>query len=184
MSKTKIVVLAIAAGVFLSGIFLFGFSPDFRAVAQRMIRTNTQIENNWHYSAITRIYVNNPPPDRLDKFVGNVEITYFFHTYDRVTTRDSFVKTECIQHELYYAEFLGEGNFKNSPQAQAAASSRAADLALAKAMYKLGSQGWEISGRNFGNFYFETLNQNSEYKNALYFRRLAGTRESILENNR
>ena len=184
MSKTKIIVLAIAASVLLSGIFLFGFSPDFQAIAQRVIRTNTQIENNWQYAAITRIYVNNPPPDRLDKFVGNVQITYFYYSNDRVTTRESFVKTECIAHELYYAEFLQESNFKNSPQAQETASSRAADLALAKAMYKLGSQGWEISGRNFGNFDFETLNQNSEFKNALYFRRLAATRESILDNNR
>lgn len=184
MSKTKIIVLAIAAGVFLSGIFLFGFSSDFQAVAQRMIRTGKQIENNWQYSAITRIYVNNPPPDRLDKFVGNVEITYFYYSNDRVTTRESFVKTECIAHELYYAEFLQESSFKNSPQAQTAASARAADLALAKAMHKLGAQGWEVSGRNFGNFDFETLNQNSEYKNALYFKRLAGTRESIFENNR
>lgn len=183
MTKKKIIVLS-AAGVFLVSIFLLGFSSDFRAFAQRIISTQTQIENHWQYSAITAVYVHNPPADRLDKFVGNVDITYFTYSYDRVTTRESFVKTECITHELYYAEFLGEFGLKNSPQTQAAASARAADLALAKAMHKLGAQGWEISGRNFAEFNFEALNQNTQYKNATYFKRLAGKRESINQNIR
>lgn len=165
-------------------ISLLGFSSDFRAIAQRIIRTHTQIENYWQYSAITAIYVQNPPADRLDKFVGNVEITYFNYTYDRVTTRESFVKTECVTHEVYYAEFLGEFGLRNTPQSQAAASARAADLALAKAMHKLGSQGWEISGRNFADFNFEALNQNTQYKNATYFKRLTGTKEAIDQNIR
>jgi hypothetical protein len=184
MTKKKIIVFA-AVGAFLSGAVLFGINSDFSAIAQRIIRSTKQIENNWQYAAITRIYVNNPPANQPDKFIGNVEITYFSYNYDRVTTKQTFVKTECISNELNYAEFLSEfGYTKDTPQSQAAASARASDLALAKAMFTLGGRGWEITGRNFANFDFEALNPNTQYKHALYFRKLTGTKEAVDENYR
>jgi hypothetical protein len=91
------------------------------------------------------------------------------------------VKSECITHELNYAEFLQEEGLKNNIQSQAWASRRAADLALAKAMTRLGAGGWEMTGRSFANFNFETMDENAEYKNSLYFRRHAAQRQANLQ---
>lgn len=177
MFKSKLFVLLLAALSFLAGICLFSFSPGIQTFAQRIIRSNTQFENNWQYSAITRISVVNPPQDRLDKFVGNVQINYFVYTYDRMVAKESYIKTECVTHELNYAEFLQENNLRINAQSQQLASSKAADLALAKAITKLGATGWEMIGRSFANVNFETLDGNAEYKNSLYFRRLAAQRQ-------
>jgi len=177
VSKNKLLVLALVALSFLGGISLVTFSPGVQTFAQRIIKISTQFENNWQYCVITRVRTENPPQDRLDKFTGSVFISYFVYSYDRVTVKESFVKTECITHELSYAEFLQETGLKNNTQAQQLASSRAADLALAKAMTRLGSTGWEMVGRNFANVNFETLDGNSEYKNSLYFRRHLAQRQ-------
>ncbi len=178
MLKNKFVVLPLVAAGFLAGILLTSFSPSVETFAQRIIKSVTQYENVWQYCAITRINVVNPPPDRLVNYVGNVEITYFIYTYDRMISKESYIKTECVTHEMNYTEFLQERNLKNNAQAQALASQRAADLALAKAMTKLGSGGWEMTGRTFANFNFETSEGNSEYKNSLYFRRHAAQRQT------
>jgi hypothetical protein len=177
MWKNKFFVLSIAASSFLAGILLISFSPSVETFAQRIIKSSTQFENNWQYCVITRVKVDNPPQDRLDKFTGNIYINYFYYTYDRTTVKESYVKTECVTHELNYPEFLQDNGLKNSPQAQLIASSRAADLALAKAMTRLGSSGWEMIGRSFANVNFETLDGNADYKHSLYFRRLINQRQ-------
>lgn len=177
MSKNKLFVLLIVALSFGGGIFLISFSPGVYTFAQRIVKSATQFENNWQYCVITTVKTENPPPDRLDKFVGNVYINYFVYSYDRVTVKESYIRTECITHELSYAEFLQESGLRNNPQAQSLASERAADLALAKAMTKLGSAGWEMVGRNFANVNFQTMSGNSEYKNSLFFRRHLAQRQ-------
>lgn len=178
MLKNKLVVTLLIAAGFLAGVLLVSFSPSIETFAQRIIKSTTQYDNVWNYCAVTRIHVVNPPPDRLDKFIGNIEITYFVYTYDRMIVKESYTKTECVTHEMNYAEFLQERNLRNNQQAQTLASQRAADLALAKAMTKLGSGGWELTGRAFANFNFETLEGNSEYKNSLFFRRHAAQRQT------
>ena len=183
MLKNKLSVSLLVAAGFLAGILLISFSPSVETFAQRIIKSVTQFENNWQYCAITRINVINPPPDRLVNFVGNVEITYFIYTYDRMTVKESYTRTEGVTHEMNYAEFLQERNLKNNAQAQTLASQRAADLALAKAMVKLGGGGWEMTGRTFANFNFEGTvgnfaDGNSEYKNSLYFRRLTAQKQT------
>jgi hypothetical protein len=178
MFKNKLFVLLLIGISFLAGIFLFSFSPNIQTIAQRLTRTTTQFENNWEYCVITRIHVSNPPPDQMITFTGNVTINYFSYSYDSITTKKSYVKSECISNELNYAEFLQEKGLKNTPQAQQLASSKAADLALAKAMYVLGTRGWEVIGRNFVNFNFETMDGNSEYKHSIYLRKFASQRQA------
>lgn len=177
MSKSKLAILLIVVLSFFGGVLLVSFSPGVETFAQRVLRNSTQFENNWQYCVITRIRTENPPQDRLDKFTGSVFINYFVYSYDRIALKESYVQTECIKHELSYAEFLQENNLKNNLQAQQMASSRAADLALAKAMNKLGTTGWEMVGRSFANVSFETLDGNSEYKNSLYFRKHLAQRQ-------
>lgn len=178
MLKNKLFVLSLVAASFLAGILLISFSPSIETFAQRIIKSTTQYENVWQYCAITRISVDNPPPNNLVKFVGNVQVDYFIYSYDRMIVKESYVQNERIKHELNYAEFLQEKGLKNNVQAQALASQRAADLALAKAMVKLGSGGWEMTGRSFANFNFEALEGNTEYKNSLYFRRHIAQRQT------
>jgi len=178
MLKNKFVVLSLVTGGFLAGILFIGFSPNIETFAQRVIRSVTNFENNWQYCTITRIAVENPPPNAPVTFTGNVQISYFFYTYDRAVSKESYVKEECVKHELNYAEFLQENGLKNNQQSQVLASQKAADLALAKAMWKLGSGGWEMTGRSFANFNFETLDANSPYKNSLYFRKHIAQRQT------
>lgn len=178
MFKNKFVVLSLVALSFLAGILLFSFSPNIETFAQRVLRSNTLYENNWQYCAITRINVVNPPPDRLDEFVGAVTIDYFEYSKDRVTLKESYVRSECLFEKLNYAEFLQDNSLKHSPRAQQLASSKTADLALARAMTKLGGSGWEMVGRNFANVNFETLDGNANYKNALYFRKLVSQKQT------
>lgn len=177
MFKNKLLVLSLIILSLLAGIFLFSFSSSVETFAQRIIRSTTQFETNWQYCAITRINVINPPPDRLDIFIGSVQIDYFAYTFNKITVKESYIKNECITYELNYAEFLQETGLKPSQQAQQLASSRAADLALAKAMHKLGSGGWEMIGRSFANVNFETMDGNSEYKTSMYFKKLAAQRQ-------
>ncbi len=177
MLKNKFVVLSLIAAGFFAGI-LINFSPSIETFAQRVIKSTTQFENNWQYAAITRISVENPPPNNLVTFTGAVEINYFFFTYNQIIAKESYVKSERVKHELNYAEFLQERNLRNNQQSQVLASQRAADLALAKAMTKLGSSGWEMTGRSFANFNFETLDASSEYKNSVYFRKHFAQRQT------
>jgi len=179
MLKNKLLVLSLVTASFLAGILCIRFSPSIETFAQRVFKNTVQYENYWKYCAITHINVENPPPNYPDKFVGSVTIDYFARTFNKTTVKDDFVQNECIKHELNYAEFLQETGLKNNAQSQALASRKAADLALAKAMDKLGSGGWEMTGRSFANFNFETLDGgNTEYKQALYFRKHFAQRQT------
>ena len=170
-------VLSLVALSFLAGILLISFSPNIEIFAQRVLRSNTQYENNWQYCAITRINVVNPPPDRLDEFVGQVTVDYFDYSKDRVTLKESYVRSQCFTEKMNYAEFLQDNGLKHNQQSQQIASSKAADLALARAMTRLGESGWEMVGRNFANVNFETINGNANYKNALYFKKLTSQKQ-------
>lgn len=178
MLKNKLLVLSLVAVSFLAGVLLFNFSSSIETFAQRIIKSTIQYENYWKYCAITRVTVENPPPNFPDKFVGVVYIDYFAYSFDKTTVKDNFVENECIKHELNYAEFLQENGLRNNPQSAALANRRAADLALAKAMSKLGSNGWEMTGRSFAEFNFETLEGNSDYKQSVFFRKHFAQRQT------
>lgn len=171
MFKNKYFVIGLIIVSFLSGIFLFNFSKGVKTIAQNFTRQNIQYSNNWSYCAITGLYVSNFDKNTSNLIGANVEIVYFEESYDRVTTTKYYRKKDIVNHQIYYSDFLQENGLKDNANSVEMAKQHVSDIVFAKALNFLGNTGWEIVGKSFEVFNFDTLNQNSEYKNSVLFKK-------------
>ena len=166
--KQRIVSIRIAALVAVTcGLLLLGVSLPRQAAAQRTTRSKI---TRWEYCAIVDAHPEDPMGINLakEKYTGVATICYF---------RSSGCRREEVTFSLSYADSLklksGADSLKdpNSKVAAAlranAASTRATESALSKAITKLGDDGWEMVGETRIDFWSGTEVNNR----AIYFKR-------------
>lgn len=153
--------------VLVTGGFLFGVLFSDRMETQKAAAARSA---KWQYCAISQLSAPQAQPDRFDRFIGTVEISYF-QQYKSKNDIEKFILKETITSELSYGEFLQETGMAENFQSRQAASLRASEVAFAKALGKLGNDGWEIVGDSFKNFNFTNINGETQLKNSVYFKR-------------
>jgi len=142
-----------SAGIFLRltiVLFLIALSTEAVTAQQRT-------KSGWEYCAITNSSgtTASSQPDVMAN--GMASVCYF---------QSGGCKRENFTVEFSLAEFAKSLNPRENPAAiMYAASDRAAEMALAKAIAKLGSDGWEMVGQGDFRFNVEHTPQ------AIYFKR-------------
>jgi hypothetical protein len=156
--------LFVFAGLCLAVVFVglfFVIYPNAQTTVQRIYQKVFAFNSKVEYCAITRVYAQSPPLERLDLFIGYVEITYFERRYDNTISKNYYSKKITVSEELVYGDFMQTSSVPGSkPQDienRKAASARAIDLAMSKAMVELGEQGWEMVGSSFRTYNFENF---------------------------
>jgi hypothetical protein len=163
MKKNYFVCIGIAVGI--AFFFISSKIFDVSTVAQK----NTSVQ--WEYCAITAAYI--PAGSENQPVInGAVNVCYL---------QTTGCKNEEIKSELAFTKFLQEFRQENTEYAKTLAYNRAKDLALSRAVAKLGAEGWEMT--NQPTFKFDNYIQNSqgnftvvqgskETKSDIYFKRL------------
>lgn len=159
--KKRLVVFAyLCLAVVFVGLF-FIIYPNTQTTAQRALERIFNVGTRVEYCAITRVYAQSPPIERLDLFIGYVEITYFEYRYDRFTSKKTYSRRVTVSEELVYGDFMQTsavpGSKPQDVENRKAASAKVIDLAMARAMTELGEQGWEMVGSNFRTYNFENF---------------------------
>jgi hypothetical protein len=161
--------------LFLSIGLIFGligcvayFSIFSTSSAQKVARMQ------WEYASIRAVYSLTPSRDKLNKIYGMAEICYL---------QQNGCKRLEIKHEVDYGEFLVERGLVESYATRTMASSNASDVAFQKALFQLGSEGWELVSEPDIKFESVNIDEYNKYENksllitrdntkAVYFKRL------------
>jgi hypothetical protein len=156
-SQSTMMIKLAAFVIAACGLVATDMFPVRRADARQSRRNEIQ---KWEYCAITGAAALNPS-ESTEKYVGLASICYF---------QSSGCRREEVRFELTYADFLKEvGANPNENYNRYAASMRAAESALSKAIAKLGNDGWEMAGDNPIGFVNEA-ETNTRHR-AIYFKR-------------
>ncbi|MBC7797512.1 MAG: hypothetical protein H7Z37_11620 [Pyrinomonadaceae bacterium] len=161
-SSFWLIITVLVTGGFLFGILFSDKMETQKAVAARSAK--------WQYCSMSQPYAPQAQLDRIDRFIGTVEVIYF-QQYRNKNEVEKFIHREIITSELSYGEFLQENGMAENFQSRQAASLRASELAFAKALGKLGNDGWEIVGDSFKNFNFTNAQVETHLKSSVYFKR-------------
>ena len=126
MNKITQIFVGLCAGISICGLlYLFGSAP---ISAQK----NAAIQ--WQYCAVTKTYIaDNSENQAVIK--GGADICYI---------QTNGCQSEEIKSELIYSKFLQDFRLENVENSKGLAYNRARDLAFAKAVTKLGTEGWEM----------------------------------------
>jgi hypothetical protein len=132
-------------------LFLIAFSTETVTAQQRT-------KSGWEYCAITNSSGNTSASMQPDVMARGIASVCYFQS--------GGCKREDFRVEFSLAEFAKSFDPRENPAAiMYAASDRVAEMALAKAIAKLGSDGWEMVGQ--GDFRFNV----DHTPQAIYFKR-------------
>ncbi len=163
MKKTSAIYAGAALGIL--AILIATQIFDWSATAQKSVSVQ------WEYAAITAVYLA-PNTETQAIFNGAANICYL---------QANGCRNEEVRGELVYNKFLQDFRLENSERSKAAGLNQAKDVAFAKAVAKLGAEGWEMTEQP--SLQFDTFvpnNQNGfnwspgekELKQDVYFRRV------------
>ncbi len=164
MKKYFFTLAILTIGILIAGFFAFSFySPS---AAQK------KTQSQWEYAAIT--YTNVPFSSENQPFITAVANVCFLQI--------NGCRNEEIKAELVYAKFLQDFHLENTNSSKNLANNRARELAFTKAVARLGSEGWEMTGQpsvNFDTYILDaqgnySISQgNKEIKPNIYFKRMS-----------
>lgn len=156
----------VASGVALcAAAVITVFSLGFRAEAQR------SSGSVWEYAAVTGSYI--PYPVDSPESIATVAVNVCF-------VQQNGCRNEEVVASVSYAKFFQDNRLENNETSRGLARNRARDDAFAKAIAKLGLDGWELAGPpglQFDTAYANprgttSFNQgNQERKDDIYFKR-------------
>jgi len=124
------------------------------------------------YAAITGAYGAFPVENPNFSFTAAVNICYL---------QASGCRIEEVTATVQYARFLQDNRLENNARSMELARHRAVDTAFARAIAKLGTEGWDMISKpdlQFDTFFqnasgtFDVLEGNHDRKADIYFKRL------------
>lgn len=151
-----------AAASIAIGAAAFFFFPSASAQKSYNIR--------WEYASITGVYHPYTGADN-SVVVMAANICYM---------QAAGCQNEEVRSELIYSKFLQDLRLENTDQSRIRAQARAADGAYARAIAKLGAEGWELVSSpdlQFDNYYQNSMGTynlqegSRERKPDIYFKR-------------
>ena len=127
MKNRIAVVIALVCCLTVCGVAAAVFY--FPASAQR------EVSNRWEYAAITGSYFPYSTENPSIVATAAVNICYM---------QSGGCQNEEVRAEINYSRFFQETRFENTEKTRGFAERRAAESAFAKAIAKLGQEGWEM----------------------------------------
>ncbi len=163
MKNFKFVAIGFSVCLVVFAAYVLVF--DSAATAQR------SVINRWDYAAITGTYAPYVTENSSVAVSASANICYM---------QAAGCQNEEVRAEVSFTKFFQDTRLENSPKTRALAYDKAVENAYAKAIAKLGLEGWELvstPGLEFDNYFqnaqgnFTVQEGSKDRKPDLYFKR-------------